>query len=281
MVSCTPAHPGFRIEQFTTVVDGCKVFVQRLHNPRRRSGHPLLVFLHDALGCVDLWHNFPQALCEHAACDGLVFDRPGHGRSDPLPRAGVDPSYLADISWRQLPKWFALWGVRKPVLVGHSDGGTIALLYAARYPNAVSGLVCEASHVFVEEITRRGIRTMVARFRQGGLARQLRRYHGGKADRLFDRWKHTWLSPAFASWDITGLLGRIVCPVLAIQGEKDEYGSMAQLEAITAGVTGPADALRVPDCGHFPHRRSRRRVLSETTRFLAQVGSHHRPLPRP
>lgn len=226
---------------------------------------PVLVFLHEALGCHDMWKEFPMQLSVAAGLPFLSYDRLGHGRSDPLPGTR-DPAYLDIEAFEILPAVLDACGVSDPILVGHSDGGTIALMYASRHP--VRAIVAEAAHVFVEEVTGAGIRAAVDAWRATDLPERLARYHGAKTGTLFDAWAETWLSPEFRSWNVEHLLPDVTAPCLVVQGVDDEYGTARQVEAIVGGVSGPARSLLVPDCRHVPHLQAGDRVLPAITKFI-------------
>jgi pimeloyl-ACP methyl ester carboxylesterase len=231
---------------------------------------PTLVFLHEALGSIRQWRDFPHRLAAATGCRALVYDRCGAGGSDPL--AGPRPlDYLEVEARKVLPEVLAACGIDRPVLVGHSDGGTIALLYAAAFPDGPVGIVTEAAHVFVEEITLFGIRAAGESFANTDFRDRLKRYHGERTDSLFAAWRDTWLDPAFRDWNVEAALASVRCPVLALQGAEDEYGSPRQLAAIADGVAGPVRQCLLPDCGHTPHRQAPEAVLEETARFIASL----------
>ncbi len=241
---------------------------------------PVLVFLHEGLGCIELWRDFPARLCACLGLRGLVYDRVGYGGSDPL-KAPRTPRYLHEQAEEVLPQVLAASGIAAPVLFGHSDGGTIALLFAAAFPDRPRALVVEAAHVFVEERSLAGIRSAVAAYRHGDLAARLARYHGDKTDATFWAWAATWLSPPFRDWNIEAELRRISAPTLVIQGEADEYGTQLQVEAICRGVAGPAEAHLLPQCAHVPHLQAQQQVLRLTRRFLERHLGPLRPAPPP
>jgi len=226
---------------------------------------PVLVFLHEALGCNDMWRRWPERLADRCGLPFLSYDRLGHGLSGLLPGPRA-PDYLDFEACEVLPRVLDACGIFRPVVVGHSDGGSIALLYASRFP--VRAVVTEAAHVFVEDITRAGIRKAVAAWRNTNLPARLARYHGDKTETLFFAWADTWLSERFASWNIEDCLPRITSPVLAVQGEGDEYGTARQVEAIVDGVSGPVRSLILPDCGHAPHRHAEDRLLPAVADFV-------------
>lgn len=238
--------------------------------PNAAAGAPVLVFMHEGLGSIGQWRDFPAALARETGLAAVVFDRPGFGGSDPLlkPR---DPKYLQREDLDSLCAVLEYYQIATPILVGHSDGGTLSLLYAAAFPDRPLGVIVEAAHVFVEETTLTGIRAAVSSFDAGALKVGLSRYHGDKTEAMFRRWADEWLSPEFASWNIQRRLSGILCPVLVIQGEDDQYGTLAQVEAIRSGVSGPAETFLVPKCGHSPHLEAREVVLERMTRFIRKV----------
>jgi pimeloyl-ACP methyl ester carboxylesterase len=232
-------------------------------------GQPTLVLLHEGLGSIAQWRDFPQQLSMATGLAALVYDRVGHGGSDPL-SAVRGAHYLHQEAEESLPALLEACGITVPLLVGHSDGGTIALLYAANFPERPGGVVTEAAHVFVEEVTLTGIRAAVEAYESGDLRGRLARHHGERTGPMFRGWSDTWLSPGFRHWNIEAALPHIRCPILAIQGEDDEYATPAQVHAIVARVSGRAEALLLPGCGHTPHHQARERVLREIARFVGK-----------
>ena len=231
---------------------------------------PYLVFLHEGLGCTTLWKDFPEKLCTTVGCSGLVYDRLGHGQSpaDSQPRT---IHYLHRHALEELPQVLAEAIPGKPyILIGHSDGGSIALLHAAERPPLLRGVVTMAAHVLVEPQTVVGIEETVRAYREGRL-RGLTRHHGDKTERLFSAWADTWRSPWFATWNIEYALASITCPLLVIQGEDDQYGSKLQVERIVAGVSGPVTPALLPGCGHAPHRDREEEVIALIRDFFAPL----------
>lgn len=249
---------------------GHRLHAERLIPPRIATG-PTLVFLHEGLGSIGQWGAFPAHLCARTNLPGLVYDRWGFGRSEPL--TGSRPNdYLRREAEDTLPEVLVACGITDPpILFGHSDGGSIALLFVAAYPDRVRAVVSEAAHVFVEEVCLAGIRVARAAYEQGNLREGLRRHHGDNTDSMFWGWCDTWLRPDYRDWNMTAALRRVTCPVLTIQGEDDEYGTRAQVDAIAAGVSGPAEILWLPDCAHVPHHQARETVLDAAGRFIAGV----------
>lgn len=240
------------------------------NEPRRRA-RPLLVFLHEGLGSLAMWKDFPRALCDAANLRGLVLSRPGYGRSAPHPRdARFDVDYQHVEAHELLPAFFAAIGLctaaEPPWLFGHSDGGSMALLHAARFPEAVAGLVLLAPHVFVEDLSVASIGLAREAYLETDLRERLARHHAD-VDRVFWRWNRIWLDPRFRDWNIEDALPRIACPVLAIQGLDDEYGTLAQLDAIARGAP-QTQRVELADCRHSPHRDQPEAVIAAVAGFI-------------
>jgi len=231
---------------------------------------PHLVFLHEALGCIQLWRDFPEALLDQVKLPGIVIERHGHGSADPFPLPRTS-NYLHVEALEVLPVVLEKLGVDKAILIGHSDGGSIALIFASYFPEKVLGIVSEAAHVFVERETLAGIREAGEAYKVPPLREKLMRYHGHQTDAVFFAWQNTWLAEEFAAWNIEDLLPRIQAPVLAIQGEDDAYGTVAQIEAICGQGRGKREALILSNCGHEPHREARQQVLDAMTSFVESI----------
>lgn len=232
---------------------------------------PTLVFLHEGLGTVSLWRDFPAVLAEATGCPAFAYTRQGYGGSDTitLPRP-LD--YLDREALDVLPGVLNAVGIGKAILIGHSDGATIALIQAGQgRDERVSGIVCEAPHVFVEDMCVTGIERAVEAWRTTDLRSRLARHHHDNVDVAFRGWSERWLSPEFRGWSIEELLPRIVCPVQLIQGLDDEYATPRQIEAIAEGVAGPVESLLLPACAHTPHRDQREVVLAAMTRFVKGI----------
>ncbi len=224
-----------------------------------RTDAPVAVFLHEGLGSIAMWKDWPQKLCEQLGFRGLVYSRPGYGGSTPRE---ADVKWPVDFMHRQaydlLPALLDAIGIddaerARMWVIGHSDGGSIALLYAAAFPDALGGVIAIAPHVFVEDVSVKAIAEATVLYTQGDLREKLSRYHAD-VDSAFYGWNDIWLNPGFRQWDITGLLSSIQCPLLAVQGHDDEYGTMAQIDAIASHVPH-AQLTRLPACGHSPHRQ--------------------------
>ncbi len=245
----------------------------------QRTNRPLLVFLHEGLGSVAMWKDFPAQLCEAAQCRGLVFSRWGYGQSSPR---GGHERWPVDFMHHQahdfLPAFFNALGLdtrrERPWLYGHSDGGSIALLHAAQFANSVGGLIVAAPHTFVEDLSVRSIEQARDGYVSTDLRSKLARYHADP-DSAFWGWNDVWLAPEFRRWDIRDELTGIRCPVLAVQGIDDEYGTMAQIEAIAAAVPH-TQLLKLHDCGHSPHRDHPAQLAMAVTGFMRR----HAPAPQ-
>ena len=272
MMTHPSSPPAVHTAHLTLTVLGRRLAAQRLEPPGPQDPEqPVLVFLHEGLGSIMVWGDFPAQLVTACGLPGLLFDRLGHGRSDALPSSDVDPEYIEREAWAFLPQVLSRCGIRKSILIGHSDGGTIALMYAARYPEGVAGVITEAAHVRVEDVTRQGIRDIVSAYRRGDLKPRLQKYHDVDVDPLFYRWSDTWLSDRFAPWNVEGLLPGVRCPVLVIQGEADEFATPAQVDAIVSGVSGPAERFMVPGARHIPHHQAREAVAERMLRFIRRL----------
>ena len=229
---------------------------------------PPLVFLHEGLGSIGQWRDFPALVANVTGCSTLLYDRYGYGQSDVLKEARVGVDFMHREALTFLPEVLASLKIEKPVLVGHSDGASIALIHAGRHP--VRGVAVMAPHVFIEDICIDSIEKAKRQFETTDLPERLGKYHRD-ARKTFHLWADAWLDPAFGDWNIEAYLPGIKCPVLAIQGEGDEYGTMAQLEAIKRQVGGPCELVKLPDCGHSPHKDQPERVLTSLSEFIRKI----------
>lgn len=270
-------YPEQVTEDFEVDVGGARLATRRIVPEPRSDGAETLVFLHEGLGSMESWRGFPAALAQATGCAALLYDRRGYGRSDPLDRPwGL--GYLHRYALDELPAVLEACGVTRPVLVGHSDGGTIALIYAAEH--AARGLIAEAAHVHVEEAAVQGIRSTIGMWHDGGLEPRLMKHHGSKTRQVFWMWADTWLAPWFEGWSIEGELHRVRCPALLLQGSDDEYATRGHLAVIADALGGPVESLLVPGCAHAPHLQAPERVLEECVGFVTGLLSNdgsHRP----
>jgi pimeloyl-ACP methyl ester carboxylesterase len=232
--------------------------------PARSSRAPI-VLLHEGLGSVAMWRAFPAAVAERTGRRVMAYSRYGHGASA-APPAPHTVQFMHDEA-HLLPEVLDAADIASAVLLGHSDGGSIALIAAAEFPNRVPALILEAPHVFVEDVSLRSIDRMQRLYADATLRQRLARYHAD-VDTAFRGWSEVWLDPAFRDWNLEEYLPRISCPLLLIQGEDDEYGTLAQVDAIVRQVSGAAERLVLAQCGHSPHRDQPDRVLDAIARFV-------------
>ncbi len=231
---------------------------------------PTLVFLHEGLGCVALWRDFPAQVARETGYGALVYSRAGYGQSTacPLPRP---LSFMHTEGLSILPKVLDAAAVQEAVLIGHSDGASIAVIHAGGSDDRrVKGLVLLAPHVFVEEVTLASIRAARQAYALADLRERLARYHGENVDCAFLGWNRAWLDPGFLEWNLEGYLPNIKVPVLLIQGEDDQYGTSRQLAAIASQVTQGVETLLLPACGHAPFRDQPEAVLQAIARFVEE-----------
>jgi len=239
------------------------------HGPAPNEA-PTLVFLHEGLGCVAMWGDFPEEVADATGCGALVYSRAGYGGSDPvvLPRS---VHFMSEEGLITLPSVLEELGIQDSILVGHSDGGSIALVHGSTEGDKrVRGIILEAPHVFVEQISIDSIAAAAEKYRSGNLKSALERYHGSNVDCAFWGWNRVWLDPEFRSWNIEEYLPKIRVPVLVIQGENDQYGTIRQVEAIERGYSGTVERLILEDCGHSPHRDQRDRTIEVITSFVQE-----------
>ncbi len=233
------------------------------------AGKPPLVFLHEGLGSIPQWRDFPEKLAAATGRAALVYDRYGYGSSDLLEKKR-DVRFMHDEALQSLPDLFRELKIENPILVGHSDGASIALIHAGA-GHAVRGVVAMAPHVFIEPLCLRSIDKAKESFENTDFAEKLGRYHRD-ARKTFYGWADVWLDPGFTSWDIRDdYLPGVRCPVLAIQGHDDEYGTMAQLDELGRRVAGPCELLKLEKCGHAPFRDQPDLVVSRVSDFVRNL----------
>jgi pimeloyl-ACP methyl ester carboxylesterase len=227
------------------------------------GAEPALVFLHEGLGSVALWREFPERLAAATGRRALLYSRAGHGQSD-VPAQPRTPRFMHDEALDVLPGVLRDAGIARPVLVGHSDGASIALIHASRHP--VAGLVLLAPHVFVEDVSVASIAEARETFATTDLRERMARYHRDP-EATFRLWNDIWLAPEFRDWNIEDVLPAVTAPALLIQGEHDQYGTLAQVEAVRRGVRGDAE-LVVLGCRHAPHLEAPEETLAAAVRFV-------------
>jgi pimeloyl-ACP methyl ester carboxylesterase len=250
------------------VFSGRRLECMRLPGDPKR---PALVFLHEGLGSVGLWRDFPGRVAAATGRRALVYSRFGHGASDPLDKPRT-PRFMHEEALETLPALLDRFGLDEPVLIGHSDGASIALIHAGTAGRPVSGLALLAPHVFVEDVSIAGIEAARRAFAETELPARMARHHRD-ADATFRAWNDAWLDPEFRAWNIEDALGGITCPVLVVQGTRDQYGTLAQVDAIERGVRGPFRRL-VLGVGHAPQLEAPDQTLAAVSHLvdsLAQV----------
>jgi pimeloyl-ACP methyl ester carboxylesterase len=295
--------PAISSRTFDLMVQGRRLEIQRIEIQRSEAGAPTgspapeLVFLHEGLGSSSLWKDFPARVAAATGCPVTVYSRYGHGNSDPL----TEPRpvrFMHDEALETLPDLLAQLHIENPILIGHSDGGSIALIFACSNQAGsnqagsnqagpshagsaiagancrVRGLVLLAPHVFVEDLSIASISQAKLNFQATNLPEKLARHHRDAA-RTFRGWNDIWLHPDFRAWNIEEYLPSIRCPILAIQGFDDEYGTMAQVQAIAAKSGGPVEILALENCRHSPHRDQPDAVLQAITKFVAHVSGNN------
>ncbi len=244
-----------------------RIFARRWRPAQVSAEAPTILMLHDSLGSVDLWRDLPARLAETTGLPVLAYDRLGFGRSDPNPRRPTR-GFMAEEARVALPALREALGFGRFVAFGHSAGGGMAVAAGAAFPEACAGIVTLAAQAFAEPRTLEGIREARLRFADPEQQARLARHHGEKAPWALSAWIDTWLSPDFADWTLEDQLRRVRAPLLAIHGDRDEYGSPEHLERIRTQAGGPVSALLIEDCGHLPHREHTERVLTATRSHL-------------
>ena len=263
-----PARPVPAVESQFVTIDGCRLEYQWL-GPRPGTT-PTIVFLHEGLGSISRWRDFPAALSARMGWGALVYNRQGYGASDPL--AGpLSPRFMHREALEVLPRVLDTFEITRLVLLGHSDGASIALINAGSSRSAPIALVAESPHVFVEDVTRASIAALSDSYRTSDLRARLHRHHGANTDALFESWTARWLGDDFRSWDIREYLQAISCPALVIQGRADEYGTLRQVDAIVDGISRRPETLILNDCGHSPHIDQREAVEGAVVAFLERL----------
>lgn len=246
-----------------------QIFASRWQ-PQGRPGRGVpIILLHDSLGCVALWRDFPARLSRASGRDVVAYDRLGFGRSAPYP-GRLPLSFMADEADTTLAAVRDHLELRRFALFGHSVGGGMAVMAANRYSEACQALVTESALAFFEQRTLEGLHDARRTFAAPEQRERLRRYHGEKAEWVLSAWLDTWLSRDFSNWSLDAVLPGVTCPTLAIHGEDDEYGSIRHPQRIASLATGPAELKILPDCGHVPHRERQEEVICAVETFLSR-----------
>lgn len=243
-------------------------------NSTAASPSPIVLF-HDSLGSVELWRDFPEQLARRTGRKVIAYDRLGFGRSDPHP-GRLPLSFVTDEATGSFAAVRAALGLDRFVALGHSVGGCMAAAVAAQFPEGCEALITESAQAFIEERTLDGIREAQQMFAQPGQLERLGKYHGDKAAWVLQAWTGTWLSSAFQGWTLDASLRQVRCPLLAIHGDRDEYGSVEHPQRIASLVAGPAQTAIIPDCGHIPHREVGAVVLERIAVWLESLPTRAR-----
>lgn len=231
------------------------------------ENRPTIVFLHDSLGSVQLWRDFPEKLAEATQCNALIYDRLGYGKSFPMTTHERENNYM-ELEADVLNDLLSELNINETILFGHSDGGTIALIAASKYTEKIKAVICEAGHIFVEDITVNGVEEALKAYKTTNLPERLQKYHGEKVETIVKAWTEIWLSEKFKSWNIEYLLKDITCPLLFIQGEADEYGTLEQVEKTVSQVSGISEKFIISNIAHTPHKESPEIVLNKSIEFI-------------
>jgi pimeloyl-ACP methyl ester carboxylesterase len=229
-----------------------------------------IILIHDSLGCVELWRDFPSKLCEQSGRNVIAYDRPGFGKSDP--RSGSLPlNFVSEESNICLPVIANQFQIREFVLFGHSVGGAMAITAAVKFQTECKAVISESAQAFIEEKTLRAISEAKKGFQESNQISRLKKYHGEKAKWVFDAWTETWLGPDYASWNLKAVLPDVRCQLLVIHGDRDEYGTQKHPEMICEFACGPCQKAILSDCGHIPHREKGGEVVELVSRFVERL----------
>lgn len=249
-----------------------KIYYELINAEFISENNPILIFLHEGLGSCSQWHDFPKIISDNTKCAVLMYDRYGYGKSDPInePRT---VNFLNKEALEFLPAILRelKFENSKLIIVGHSDGGSIAIIYAGAFSKNVVGLITEAAHVFIEDISVNGICLIADSENKPKWVKILKKHHGQNTELMINSWTQACLMPEFRFWNIESYLRTITCPVLAIQGNLDNYGTFAQLESIKKNIKDKVNILYIPDCGHIPHQQSSEIVKSQINKFVFMV----------
>lgn len=258
--------PGLQPPQHLRV-DGNDLEYQLI--PAHQTNRPPLVFLHEGLGCIAMWRDFPARVAAATGCQTLVYSRYGYGQSDVLENPPLPTQRLHHEALVVLPELLERLGIVRPLLIGHSDGASIALIHAGAQPLDVAGLALMAPHVFVEDMCIAGIEQAKRTYYASDQRSRMARYHSDP-EKTFQAWCGMWLNPDFRHWNIEEYLGAIRCPILAIQGYDDEYATMEQLRRIAAKVSN-VELLELADCRHSPHKDQPEVTRDAIVRFVTEI----------
>lgn len=240
---------------------------------KENKNKPTLIFLHEGLGCIRMWKDFPKILSGYTGCPALVFSRLGYGSSDPCPLPWKI-NFMHKQALQILPDIIRKAGIHTYILIGHSDGGSIGIIFSGSpVAKGLKGLITQAAHVFCEQKTVESIQQAKIQYDHHDLKQRLEKYHGTNTDNAFRGWNDVWLNPGFIHWNIEKYLSRIHIPMLAIQGKEDQYGTIKQIKSIQHHVKHVKSCL-VDNCGHSPHLEQQKIVLDIMNQFIHQIVIH-------
>lgn len=249
-----------RISETYLDIDNYQLFIKQIKHIDENREKAVLVFLHDSWGCTEMWNDFPEKLVEISGLDALIYDRQGYGKSSPFTINKRTNHYLHNEA-AELIRILDTLNIKKAVLYGHSDGASIALITAALYPERIDGLLVEGAHSFVEKICLNEVRKSRELAKHNALLKSLAKFHGDKAPELFRIWHETWLSDEFSSWTIVPLLKDIRVPVLGFQGDRDEFGTIEQLNSLKKEIPSEVTVAEIPNAGHTPRKEAETETL--------------------
>ncbi|MFZ4401613.1 MAG: alpha/beta fold hydrolase [Bacteroidales bacterium] len=255
-----------------TEINGHIINYKLLNKQFFDNENPVLVFLHEGLGSIAQWKLIPQKISDALNLAGIIYDRIGYGLSSERKKV-LNTDYLHDEALIYLPELLINLNIhQKVILIGHSDGATISLLFASFFPDKTAGVISEAAHVIIEDLTVNGINNLKTAFSKNpALMKSLQKYHGEKTEKLFNEWIALWLTNEIKTWNIEIELRNVQTNILAIQGDKDEFGSYKQLETIKNLVNSDVEIQFIPNCGHIPHFEKETEVLKRIIGFVNKV----------
>lgn len=245
-------------------INGHQIFVAQHKIDAQK---PTIIFLHDSLGCYTLWRDFPEKLAQLTNCNVFIYDRLGYGQSDEMPTWERPTNYL-ELEADFLADVIQTCQLKNVILFGHSDGGSISLIAASKYPELIKVCIVEAAHIFVDDITLEGIYEAQKAYKETNLAERLAKYHGNKVETLFKAWTETWTMPSYKDWNIEHFLPNITAPLLFIQGENDEYGTIHQVNTTIEKVSGFSEKAIIAGIGHTPHKENPEETLTIAAQFI-------------
>ena len=250
--------------------EGYKLFTKSIRPLSVKEDTPTLIFLHDSWGCTEMWGEYPGKIAQLCGLNTLMYDRRGYGQSSPFAVTVRTEFYLHDEA-QELIAVMDACHIEQAIIYGHSDGATIALITAALYPERIKGLILEGAHSFIEDSGKAAVLQTRERAKDTNLLLSLEKYHGNKTSELFRLWHETWLSDYFKNWTIVPLLHKIKCPILAFQGENDEFGSIEQLNILKNEIPTSVTIEVIADAGHTPHKEAEEVTLKWVSEFLNKL----------